>query len=562
MRCTARALGLSFVPGIVAGLLALGTAWAQPGTVLSHQKTSDTQGSFTAPLDNLDEFGGAAVSLGDLDGAGPSVAALAVGAALDDDGGGDRGAVYVLFLDGTGNVLSYQKISSTAGNFSAPLLNLDEFGTSVAYLGDLDGAGPSVAALAVGAPGDDDGGSGRGAVYVLFLASTGNVLSYQKISSTQGGFAGALDNLDEFGGAVAGLGDLDGAGPSVAALPVGAVGDDDGGQDRGAVYVLFLASTGNVLSFQKISSTQGGFAGTLDNLDDFGSTVAGLGDLDGAGPSVSALATGAVFDDDGGTDRGAVYVLFLSSTGNVLSFQKISSTQGGFAGTLDNIDEFGGSLDNLGDLDGSGAGVTTLAVGATEDDDGGGDRGAVYVLFLASTGNVASYHKISSTQGNFTGALDDFDAFGASTGFLGDLDGPGPSMAALAVGATGDDDGGSARGAVYVLFLAGDPTTDVPGVLVGVPGNVLGLAKPNPFHPSTTIPFRLNEAADVQIDIRDVSGRIVRRLVRAFNGPGEHRAEWDGRDDSGRPLAAGAYFYRMTVNGRVATTTGRAVLLR
>ncbi len=42
----------------------------QPGTVLSHQKISDTQGGFTGTLDNENLFGFSVTSLGDLDGGG------------------------------------------------------------------------------------------------------------------------------------------------------------------------------------------------------------------------------------------------------------------------------------------------------------------------------------------------------------------------------------------------------------------------------------------------------------------------------------------------------------
>ncbi len=58
---------------------------------------------------------------------------------------------------------------------------------------------------------------------------------------------------------------------------------------------LTLATTarttpGEVLSHQKISDTQGGFTGTLGNGDEFGASVASLGDLDGNG--VGDLAPG------------------------------------------------------------------------------------------------------------------------------------------------------------------------------------------------------------------------------------------------------------------------------
>src|SRR5262245_62072341 len=141
--------------GMLIGAALLSTASQSLASVLSNQKISNAQGNFSATIDNLDEFGGAVVSLGDLDGAGPSVAALAVGAVGDDDGSANRGCVYILFLNAAGSVVSYQKISSTVGGFSGVLESADDFGSSVAYLGDLDGAGPSVAALAVGAAGDD-----------------------------------------------------------------------------------------------------------------------------------------------------------------------------------------------------------------------------------------------------------------------------------------------------------------------------------------------------------------------------------------------------------------------
>lgn len=557
-----RVLPFSILLGVTAGLLGPGTAPAQTGTVLSHQKQSDTVGTFTAPLHDLDEFGSASAGLGNLDGAGPSVVAVAVGAPFDDDGGTSRGAVHVLFLDAAGKVLSQQKISDTSGNFAGTLGDGDEFGSAVAYLGDLDGSGPSVAAVAVGAPGDDDGGVNRGAVYVLFLAGNRNVLTYQKISNTAGGFAATLDNIDEFGTSAAGLGDLDGAGPAVAALAVGAVGDDDGGQDRGAAYILFLSGSGAVLSHQKIGNAQGGFAGALDNLDEFGSSLAGLGDLDGAGPSVRALAVGASLDDDGGGNRGAIYVCFLDTAGKVLSNQKISSTQGGLAASLDDFDELGGSLVDLGDLDGAAPGVKSLAVGATGDDDGGGNRGAVYVIQLSAAGTAVSFQKISSTQGNFSAPLHIADSFGSATGFLGDLDGPGPSGCALVVGADGDDDGGTDRGAVYVIFLAGSTPAKVPDFPAGHPGGMLGPAWPNPFRGRTSFPYQLARAAEVQLEIRDAGGRLVRRLQARPATLGEGKLEWDGRDDFGHPLPSGTYFCRTTLDGRVMPESRKATLLR
>ena len=208
--------------------------------------------------------------------------------------------------------------------------------------------------------------------------------AYQKIEEENGSFTSTLANSDNFGVSVTALGDLDGDG--VIDLAVGAFYDDDGGTDRGAVYVLFMQTDGTVKSFQKISDTAGSFTATLGNSDNFGRSVAALGDLDGDG--VGDLAVGAILDDDGGTNRGAVYVLFMKTDGTVKSFQKISDTEGNFTATLDNTDLFGNSVSSLGDLDGDG--VTDLAVGAIEDDDGGEGRGPMYVLVMQSDGTLKS----------------------------------------------------------------------------------------------------------------------------------------------------------------------------
>jgi hypothetical protein len=71
---------------------------------------------------------------------------------------------------------------------------------------------------------------------------------------------------------------------------------------------------------------------------------------------------------------------------------------------------------------------------------------------------------------------------------------------------------------------------------------VLGAARPNPFNPRTTIEYALARSAMVSLRIHDAQGRLVRTLVHGWiEGPARHQVEWDGRDDSGLPVASGVY---------------------
>ncbi len=85
---------------------------------------------------------------------------------------------------------------------------------------------------------------------------------------------------------------------------------------------------------------------------------------------------------------------------------------------------------------------------------------------------------------------------------------------------------------------------------------------PNPFRASTTLRFDLPGTAtrDVSLEVFDLQGRLVRPLLREALEPGVHTATWNGRDEAGRPAAAGIYLVRLTVDGE--TVSGRMVLTR
>ena len=365
-------------------------------TVKTAQKISQASGNLGQPLADYDRFGVSITCLGDHDGDG--VVDIAVGAWTDDDGGtswlSDRGAVYILFLQTDGTVRDSRKISATSGGLVGPLGDGDYFGASVAAMGDLDGDG--VGELAVGARGADVGGIDRGAVYVLYLRPDGTVWGERLIGMGLAGFGGPLDRGDDFGNAVANLGDVNGDG--YADLAVGAWRDDaaepwGSAPDYGAVWILFLDQYSNVIGGQYVTLGYGSFAGVLDPGDQFGSALAAVGDLDGDG--VGDLAVGASFDDDGGgvgSDAGAMWFLFLRSDGSVRSHLKMSATAGGVGGGLGVDARFGSSVASLGDFDNDGA--PDVAIGSGGDDDGGAnadaDFGAIYTMLLRGCPTAAA----------------------------------------------------------------------------------------------------------------------------------------------------------------------------
>ncbi len=68
---------------------------------------------------------------------------------------------------------------------------------------------------------------------------------------------------------------------------------------------------------------------------------------------------------------------------------------------------------------------------------------------------------------------------------------------------------------------------------------------PNPARDHTRIVYELSSAADIRLDVHDVSGRRVRTLASGVFRPGRHELTWDGRTADGRPLPAGIYFLRL-----------------
>jgi hypothetical protein len=247
-------------------------------------------------------------------------------------------------------------------------------------------------------------------------------------------------------------------------------------------------------TFVIIEEGMSGFDANLDSGDRFSRDHDNAGDINGDG--VMDLVVGARSDDDGATDAGAVYILFMNQDGTVQSNQKISMLEGGFTDTLTAGSFFGYGVAGIGDYDNdfipdiavtsnqnlyiihlnmdgtvkdfvknqninsmglsaigdlNGDGRIDLVACKPNANDGGQGRGAIDILFFDSTSTIIeeSTVTISSTQGGFGEGIEDGDGFGGrEVALIGDLDGDGNME--LAVGSFKADSG---RGAIWILSL-------------------------------------------------------------------------------------------------------------
>ena len=200
-------------------------------------------------------------------------ATVVVGAYLDDDGGTDSGSVYVFSEPASGWVSATSSVKLTAADPAAD----DLFGRSVAV---DDGT------VVVGADGDDDGGTDSGSAYVFSEPDSGWVSAASDVKLTAADPAAD----DWFGYSVA----VDGA-----MVVVGADRDDDGGADSGSAYVFSEPASGWASATSDAKLTASDPAAS----DRFGYSVA---------VDDGTVVIGAYGDDDGGSDSGSAYVFHAS----------------------------------------------------------------------------------------------------------------------------------------------------------------------------------------------------------------------------------------------------------
>ena len=232
----------------------LGTSWDDAPA----QEWELTAGLTAQDQAAYDEFGASATLHGDT---------AVVGAFQDDDLGTDSGSVsiYQRDLGGPGNWGFLKKIIAADGASG------DHFGIGVALDGEI---------LVVGAYTDDDNGGDSGSAYVFERNAGGE--------NNWGEMAKLLPEADsaghQFGWRVA---------VSAGTIIVGARYDDYAGYETGAAYIFDRDEGGNWSQTAKLTASDG------SNGDVFGYAVAVSGDT---------AVVGALLEDEGGSDAGAVYI--------------------------------------------------------------------------------------------------------------------------------------------------------------------------------------------------------------------------------------------------------------
>lgn len=407
-------------------------------------KIENGSGGFVADVEPGDRFSRDHDQAGDIDGDG--IVDLVIGARSDDDGAIDAGALYIAFLNADGTVKSNQKISMLEGGFDEVLEENNFFGYGVAGIGDYDNDGiPDIAASAPS--------SNNQAIYIIHLNSDGTVKNFVKNSNIIAQGLSAIGDINN-----------DGRIDIVACDP----NSDDGGNNRGAINILFLNEFSEVITDEivTISSTSGGFGTGLENDDKFGGReVAMLGDMDNDG--TLEMAVGA-FTSDGG--KGAIWLLSLNSnTFNVESKLKITEGLNGFTDALTTGDNpngtqganFGHALCKVGDLNGDG--IEDLMTGANQQNEGWG-----YIIYFNSDKTVKAFTRINNSEGGFDFSLTAEDRFSRSISYLGDIRGDGTMAVNYGAGA-----GAGSAGALYILFYKPCAIDQQPGLNHWSGGNTL-----------------------------------------------------------------------------------------
>jgi hypothetical protein len=243
-------------------------------------------------------------------------------------------------------------------------------------------------------------------------------------------------------------GDVDGDG--VLDWWAGAPVSDGGGNSKGGTVYLI---SGTVSGNSRISNEATGTITGSSSNDQAGTSISWAGDIDDDG--MDDVWVGAAYAAQGRQEVGQVYLM----VGTPGARTSVSTATASYYGNSSN-DEAGASVAGGWDLNGDG--IPDAVVGAPEDDTGANGAGSAYVV----DGSLSGANALSSALAQFYGAQANDNA-GTSVAIAGDTNGDGNYD--ILVGAPEDNSGG--EGSAYLIlgpFTADDSLSNADGIIRGM----------------------------------------------------------------------------------------------
>jgi Ca2+-binding RTX toxin-like protein len=425
-----------------------------------------SQGFIIRGDDANDRLSFSVSSAGDVNGDG--IDDLIVSSPYGDNGGTNAGEAYVIFgqAGATRTDIDLTTLAASDGFVIQGDVANDLAGISVSGAGDINGDGFDD--VIVGAIFGEAGGPNTGAAYVIFgqAGATRASIDLSSLAASDGFTVIGDATFDRTGGAVSGAGDINGDG--IDDLIVSSRSASTGEYGVGKTHVIFgrTGATRANIDLGSFSVADGFIIIGDAESDSSGTSVSNAGDVNGDG--IDDLIISAPYNDAGGGNAGAAYIVFGKSgaTRTTIDLSSFSATDG-FVIVGDSIDDrLGFSVSGAGDINGDG--FDDLIVGAAFGDDGGSDAGEAYVIFgrAGATRSTIDLGTLSRADGLIIVGGTAFAQLGRSVSGAGDVNNDG--FDDLLVGAPVGSAGGFSSGQAYVIY--GNPSFGLPPSINGTAG--------------------------------------------------------------------------------------------
>jgi hypothetical protein len=305
--------------------------------------------------------------------------------------------------------------------------------------------------------------------------------------------------------------------------------------DGGAAY--FNAVTGYSLWRRRPGTSIATTAAT--RLEDPRGVLAGLASV----PSVSGYLSGYTDFPPGTWDVVSYMPALQLPSYSMLGPTPSDSTSGGSADADFAIMSHSTSTVFVVSLPGTGHSVDNLAPGAPQNVTGG-KAGPTSVLIQWSQGAESDLWHYAVYRGDspsFTPSSANRIGQPTAASFEDDANVPGVSHYKISAIDRHENESG------FTLLTPSQITSVPPGTAPS--RTYFALPVPNPFQNATALEYGIAHRSYVSIELYDLNGRRVRRLVQEVRDPGVYRAVWDGGDEARYPMPAGVYLVRLEADG-------------